>query len=1033
MEELPGGTVTFLFTDGEGGTRPLHALGDRQPGILREHHGLLRAAVQARGGQEAEARGDASVFVFDRAVDAIAAAAEAQRVLAEAREPAGLSLRMALHTGDPMADAGGDVGLDLNRAAHLCAAAHAGQVLVSAATGGQVQNGLPPGVSLKDLGEHRLKDTPGPQRIFQLVVLGLPADFPPLDSLDLRPNNLPAQPTALIGRQAELAAARDDLRDGVRLLTLTGPGGTGKTRMALAVAAGLVDVFDQGVFFVDLAAVGEPSLVLSAIAQAAQVREVGDGPLLERLQHALRDQRSLLLLDNFEHLLTAAPDVAALLDACPALKVLATSREALRVRWEHEVRVPPLPLPDLRHLPELEPLRQVPAVALFVERARAVQPSFELTAENASTVAAICTSLDGLPLAIELAAARTKLLPPQALLERLSERLKLLAGGGRDAPERHQTLRNTIDWSYDLLAPEDRTLFAQLAVFAGGCTLGAAEAVCGDVLEALSSLVDRSLLWPAEGEEGQPRFSMPETLREYGLERLADSGEAEAVRRRHAEHYLGLAEAAEAELVGPLQIAWLERLEWEHDNLRTALRWAMEQGEAVIGMRLAAALWRFWSTRGHLTEGLHWIEGFISKGDEAPPPLLAKALNGAANLAAARGDLEHAVALYGQSVAMLREQGDELGLAAELLSLGNLAYRRGELAGAQSLCTESLELFRGLGDDHGIALALNSLANVAEQSAGATAAGALRTESLQRLRAMQDKRGLTLPLNYPARAPGRREGDPMARALYEESLGRFRRRGDKRGLAMQLHNLALVLHSQGDHSGAAALLEEGVALRRELGDRAGAAHALKDLAAVARSQGDVARAAGFLGESLSLFAELNVGWGVAACLEIAAGLAAAQRQFERAARLLGAAEVLREDVGVPLSAAERVQYDQDVASIRSRFGDTPFKAAWAAGRGLPPEEASAEALATAQEAAVSAGSKQPAVNAQLALLTQREREVAALVARGLTNRQVAEELVISQGTAGIHVEHILNKLDFNSRAQVAAWAAQNGLLTPEAE
>src|SRR5438093_8681874 len=599
MRELPTGTVTLLFSDIEGSTRLLHELGDAYGNVLEDRRRLLREVFGGRGGVEVDTQGDAFFYAFTRASEAVHAAAEAQRALVETP----VRVRMGIHTGEPSRSAEGYVGADIHRAARIMAAAHGGQVLVSDATRGLLEDEELDRFALRDLGEHRLKDLTRPQRLHQLVVSGLPSDFPPPRTLEGHTTNLPIQPTTLIGRDRELAELGDVLRrPDVRLLTLTGPGGTGKTRLALQLAANAVEEFPDGVFLVPLATIVDARLVIPTIAQTLGVRESGGRTVAAALGDYVAERGILLVLDNFEQVVDAAADVTGLLEAHSALKLVVTTREPLHVAGEQEWPVQPLDLPR-PDASDVEALSQFDAVRLFIERARAVRPDFAVTNENAPAVAEICVRLDGLPLAIELAAARVKSISISDLLARLDRRLVVLTGGGRTTPERQRTLRNAIDWSYSLLEEEERTLFARLAVFAGGCTLEAAEDVCDCDLDALAALVDKSLIRETDGVGGGTRFSMLKTIREYALERLVESPDADNVRSRQVDYYVALAQAAQEPLRHRGRREWAARLDEEQDNLRAVLEWSLVRAETERPLKIASAIWFYWLLRGRLTEG----------------------------------------------------------------------------------------------------------------------------------------------------------------------------------------------------------------------------------------------------------------------------------------------------------------------------------------------------------------------------------------------------------------------------------------------
>jgi predicted ATPase len=732
--------------------------------------------------------------------------------------------------------------------------------------------------------------------------------------VDTRPSNLPVPNTEFIGRDTERAAARALLlRKDIRLVTITGPGGIGKSRLALEVARDVASgEHSFEVYFVPLAAVSEPGLIASVIAQTLGVRETGGQSTLdalkEYLQHLPRSPL-LLMLDNFEHLVSAAPMLAELLALAPSLKLLVTSRAPLHVYHEHEFPVPPLALPDAHSLPSPELLAQYSAIRLFVQRAAAVKPDFRLNSENAAAVTAICARLDGLPLAIELAAARVKLLSPSAIHTRLASRLQLLTGGPRDLPARQQTLRQAIDWSYDLLNANEQKLFRRLSVFAGGCTLEAVESVCDakrdlglDVLDGMASMVDKSLARQIEQADGEPRFIMLETIREYGLAKLAESGEEPLTRRAHAAYCLVLAEEGAAEDAGKNPNAWLDRFEIEHDNFRAALEWLTETANSDWGLRLGGALFRFWETREYLSEGRDRLEKLLKlpAATSATKPRM-RALFAAGVLAS--GDYLNADALIEESLQIARQLQDKQGTVVSLNGLAILTRDRGELADSQALFEESLVLWRELRDPLAVARALSNLANVVK----------LRCEYQQ------------------------------ARSLYQESRAIFNELNDRTGIAWTLNHEGDVAREQGDSQAARSLYQASLEAFRELGDRWGIAGSLSDLGHLAREEGDFRAADSLYRESIALFRELDHKRGVARLLESFACLAAAQSEPERSLRLAGAAAALRKSLGAPLTPAEQAKLETSLEPARKGL-TTTGGAAWLEGWVMPIEKAVEEAL-----------------------------------------------------------------------------------------
>ena len=865
--------MTLLFSDIEGSTALLTRLGaDLYAGTLSAQRVLLREAFGSHGGEELGTEGDSFYVVFAAAIDAVRSCLAAQRALSSYSWPGGASVRvrMGLHSGEPARHEDAYVGMDVHRAARIAATAHGGQVVLSEATRQLVQSQLPDEVSLLDLGWHRLKDIEEPERIFQLVAAGLDERFPALKSLGAR-TSLPLAPTPLVGRVADLEQLRATvLQPDVRLVTLTGTGGVGKTRLALAGASSLSEAFQHGVFFCAMAAVSETEAIWKAIAERLGVGE--DRPAPDAVTDYLRTRRALLVLDNLEHLDGAAEVVATLLGAAPELVILATSRRPLHLQGEHEQPLGPL---DVPRDPGVEAVTSSGAARLFIQQANMVKPGFAITSENAADIAAICRRLDGLPLAIELAASRAKLLAPKALLARLGRSIDLAAGDlGR--PSRQQTLRATISWSCELLRPDLELVFRRVGVFAGGGELDALAAIAEsdrapdngiDPLQQVAELLDVSLITVTDGVGGEPRVVMLETIREYALERLEASGELEVTRRRHAEFYAAVAEQAREQLQGPGRLATLDLLEAEHDNMRAALRWSLEEptagaesdgGRSVIGLRLVRALAQFWYEHGHATEGRRWLERAIElASDDAGAPL-AHVAHWLGVLLQQQGENDAAYLLFERSLAIWRDLDDESQTARELNSLGITSRHLGRLDTARSLLEESIALARELADGARLAATLNSLGHV------------------------------------------------------ETDAGNLDR--------------------------ATEVLQEALALDRQLGDVLGVTIDQQSLAVTSLCAGRAEEAAELVSSTLDYVVASGHVEFLATTVELSAAIAARLGDSRRAARLCGAAAGIRERAAMPIPQPDEALLERFLGPVRATIARTVWDAEVKAGRALSQDQ-----------------------------------------------------------------------------------------------
>jgi predicted ATPase len=855
---------------------------------------------------EVDTQGDAYFAAFPRAREAVAAVVEIQHSLMKRDWPEEVEVRvrMGLHTGEPLVAEEGYVGMDVHRAARIAQVGHGGQVLLSESVVALARDQLPEGVGLRDLGEHRLKDLSRPERIYQLLIPGIPADFPAITSLDSRLNNLPVLLTSFVGREAEIEEIKAWLEKG-RLVTIVGPGGVGKTRLSLQSAADLLPSFKDGVWLVELASLTNPDLVLQTVMNVLAIQDTNPSDILSSLVDYLSDRELMFVFDNCEHLIdVCAATIDHILQHCPGVKVLATSRETLEIKGEIVYQAPSLLIPDPDAEKNIDDLVQYESMQLFIDRAKSVKVDFELTSENAPLVAQICCRLDGIPLAIELAAARVKVMPLELIATRLDDRFHLLTGGGRTALSRHQTLQATMDWSYLLLSEKEKILFRRLAVFVGGWTLEAAEVVCSgdeinqsEVLDLLSHLVNKSLIY-VQDVQSEGRFRRLETIRQYSLGKLLESEETEMIRNRHLEFFTQVAEKAQPKLVGPEQKEWLSKFEIDHDNFRVALEWSKSSPEFTeSGLRLAGALSGFWRKRGYLSEGRERLTAMLQNPMTNNYPLSrAQVLAGAGQLAYLQSDYPATRAAFEESLSLFRSIGAEgiSGAASALLGLGNVDTEEGDYVNAPLLFEESLVLSREIGDKAGIADALRNL-------------------------------------GWAAMRPG---DYISAKERLQEALILFRDTGNIEGIASSLSGLGEIAVRQGEYQQSLNYLEESLDIRRTVGNKWGIAATLGTIAWAALGQGDLDRAAHMFWESLEVRKEIGDKGGLAWCLEKFAEIALLSENVEHAIVVYGAASQLRSSMGSVIDPADQPEYQRRLDYLKSHAGEELFDQIWKKGQSM---------------------------------------------------------------------------------------------------
>jgi predicted ATPase/class 3 adenylate cyclase/Tfp pilus assembly protein PilF len=996
MSGLPTGTVTFLFTDVEGSTQLWQQHPLAMSDALRRHDAILQKSIQDHGGYVFKTVGDAFCAAFTHPVEALEAALDIQRTLRA--QPWGnlrsLLVRIALHTGIAEERDADYFGPTLNHVARLLSLGHGGQTLLSHITQSLIASVLPDQAVLKDMGWHRLKDIAEPEHVYQLTHPDLPDPFPPLRSLRLLQHNLPLPTTSFVGREREIQEVKTRLATS-HLVTLTGAGGCGKTRLALRIASDLVHDYRDGVWLVELAASSDPASVRQAIATALGIREQPGSNPQEGLVAFLRGKSLLLVLDNCEHRIATCAELAEeILEACAQVHILATSREILRIPGEQPWPLSPLAVPDLNHLPSEANclpaiLTEYEGIRLFEERAQVHKPHFQIDPQNAQLVATLCARLEGIPLAIELAASCLRVLSLEQLAGRLTDRFRLLTQGSRTAPPRQQTLWLAMEWSFDLLSEPEQRLLMRCAVFAGGWTLEAAETVCADfensksdvrepgessiqnplpiiqnveVLDLLRNLVDKSLVF-CEERGGQYRYRMLETVREYAWIRLEEHEEEERRRERHLDYFLHCAEAAERHMQGGQQAEWLARLEAEHDNLRAALLWCQaatcDAGLATLsaGLRLAGALWRYWMIRGYWTEGLTFLKALLAHPQAQTPTLArAKALNGAGNLARLRGDYLTARAFHEESLAIRRAEGDRPGIAGSLNNLGLIAREQGDYESASSLFQQSLTIEREAGRPWSVATMLENLGHLVQDQGNYTTAGDYYKQSLEIWQEIGDGLGMAGALTSLGALAWHQADFEAARDYYMQSLAMRRQLEDKSGIAATLNGLGNIAERQGDYPAAKGYYEEALAIDRDLNDQRGIACVLGNLGNIAWWQGDHEAAQNYHKKALAMEEELGDRVAMASSFNnlgvIALGvndLLSAHSLFSRSLEMAREREEVSGQIAPLLNLVALALKQRDYDTARAHLTESLVQCQQSGGRNHVPEALEkAATLAAAQ-------------------------------------------------------------------------------------
>lgn len=949
MLNPPEDTKTFLFTDIEGSTKLAQEFPDKLQTELEKHHVILRNAIESNNGFIFEIIGDAFCASFTNPFDAVKAASDAQSGLSREKwDEVPIKVRMGIHTGPAEWNGKRYIGyITLARTQRIMSAAYGRQILISNETYINVKDKIQNEISFRDLGERRLKDLIQPMRIYQVISKELPSDFPPLKTLDARPNNLPVQLTNFLGREKDINEIKKLLSDS-HLLTLVGPGGTGKTRLCLQVAADIIDDYENGVWFIDLAPLKDGTLLPQTIAQAIGIKEESQQELTKTLINYFKEKEILILLDNCEHIIESCSNLSGeLLINCPKLKIMATSREMLRINGETVYYVTSLELPDMDSDNSMDSLTQFESVKFFIERALSVKPGFQVTNENAPAVAEICFKLDGIPLAIELAAARVKVLSVEQICERLNDRFKLLISGSRTSLPRQKTLKALIDWSYDLLTEKEKILWRRLSVFAGGWTLEAAEEVCWDenlnydeILDTLSQLVDKSIVIY---NETLYRYKMLETIRQYGEEELETNSELEKIIIKHLDYYLSLAEISKNKLIGSEQKEWMEKLDSERSNFQVALVTSIVRGCIEKGVRLATGLCRYWETRGYNSEAKNWLEEFLSSSEDLPVMEKANALQWSGTFEWITGNYSHAQTFYEKSYEIQKQLNNKQGIAVSLNNLGLVLNITGRYEESKILTEQSYDLFKELGNKPLIADSLLNLGSTYINLNDYERAKSAFEECLDLYREIGDKRGIGMILNNLGSIYGLKNDYESSRAYLEDSLSIQRELKDNRSISMTLGNLGAILSYQGYYKKAKEYLEESIKINTELGDQKGLASSMNTLGFIKYTEEDISNALYLHRESLKLRIKISNQTGInMSILGISESIS--DSDPVKASLLLGATEEALYSIKEETEKEVQYRFEKTILRLKEKLGEEKFNEAFDSGKDLNIEQASELAL-----------------------------------------------------------------------------------------